>query len=128
MEEIETRVLYIEDNPVNAKLIERIVGRLSGITLTIQGDGTSGLASARHQRPHLILLDLHLPDVTGEAVLGELRRDPALASTCIVFLTADAAPATAARLAALGADGILTKPVQVQDVIDLIESARPEAA
>lgn len=124
MDRAMANVLYVEDNPVNARLIERVVERVPGVRLTVESTGTAAIAAAREARPDLVLLDLHLPDIAGEAVLAALRGDPGTAGTRIVFLTADAAPATAARLLALGADGILTKPVQVRDVIDLVDSAR----
>ncbi|HET7677736.1 MAG TPA: ATP-binding protein, partial [Candidatus Limnocylindrales bacterium] len=74
---LRARVLYIEDNPANLELIERILTRHAGITLMTAMQGDSGLELARQHLPDMILLDLHLPDLPGAAAaqtaLGETR-------------------------------------------------------
>ncbi len=114
------QVLYIEDNPVNAVLVERIFDRIPSADLVVVPNGQLGIAAARHYHPDLILLDLHLPDMSGEDVLCQLRADPDLREISVVVLTADAAEATRTRAIALGAKTLLTKPLQVSDVIDVV--------
>lgn len=123
------RVLYIEDNAVNATLVERILARLPFAHLLVAATAGEGLATARREPPDLVFLDLHLPDMSGEDVLRAIRAEAVMAATRVVVLTADAAKATESRVLALGADGVLTKPVQVVDVIDAVnEAARLKAA
>ncbi len=69
-------VLYIEDNPSNVRLVEKIFALASDIGLSVAREGARGLALAREQSPDLILLDLHLPDMSGEQVLSALLADP----------------------------------------------------
>ena len=69
-------VLYIEDNPSNVRLVEKIFALSSDLGLAVARDGAAGLAQARELRPDLVLLDLHLPDMSGEQVLSALLADP----------------------------------------------------
>ncbi|HEX9368893.1 MAG TPA: ATP-binding protein, partial [Vicinamibacterales bacterium] len=62
-------VLYIEDNSSNVRLLERLLARRAAVRLITTGNGEEGIARAERDRPDLILLDLHLPDLPGEEVL-----------------------------------------------------------
>src|SRR5206468_6464866 len=69
-------VLYIEDNPSNLRLVERVLAEQAAIRFIPAMQGRFGLSLAREHRPDLILVDLHLPDISGEDVLREIRSDP----------------------------------------------------
>ena len=114
-------VLYVEDNLSNVRLIEHILGRRSHVDLLVAMQGRIGLEMAQAHRPDLILLDLHLPDMSGEDVLRELRADPRSAATPIVILSADATSDQPARLIARGATGYLTKPFNIPRVLEVID-------
>ena len=118
-------VLYIEDNPSNIKLVEGILMRRPEITLLVATQGGIGLELARVHRPAVILLDLNLPDMSGEAVLGRIREDPRTAGAKVVMVTADATAGQVARLRAAGADGYLTKPFGIEQLLDVVEPAGP---
>jgi DNA-binding response OmpR family regulator len=75
--------------------------------------------------PDLILLDLHLPDISGEDVLRRLRSDTRTATTMIVVLSADATNDQPKRLLALGASDYLTKPFDIPSILDLIDRLEP---
>ncbi len=107
------RVLYIEDNLANLKLIERLLGRWTDVHVIPAMVGALGLDLARQHVPDLILLDLGLPDVKGDEVLMRLRKDPTTAHIPVVILSADASRSEIKRLLALGAKGYLTKPIDV---------------
>ena len=66
-------VLYVEDNPSNVKLVERVLARRPGVRLLVAMRGSEGLEIARRQRPDLVLLDRNLPDTTGDHVLTRRR-------------------------------------------------------
>ncbi|SER14715.1 Signal transduction histidine kinase [Solimonas aquatica] len=114
-------VLVIEDNASNLALLQAVIARRAGWHLVAARDGAEGLRQARALRPALILLDLHLPLMSGEAVLAELRGDPSFAQTPIVIISADALPATIERLRAAGASDYLTKPLAVSRVLTLLD-------
>jgi signal transduction histidine kinase/CheY-like chemotaxis protein len=121
-------VLYIEDNLSNVRLIERILGKRPAIELLHAPHGAAGLAMVRERHPDLVLLDMHLPGMSGEEVLRDLWSDPATRSLPVVVMTADATPGLARRLKAAGATAYLTKPLDVAEVLQIVDSllnARP---
>jgi len=114
-------VLYVEDNPSNMRLVESVLRLRPGVTLIPTMQGRLALELARRHRPRLVLLDLHLPDVSGEEVLREIRGDADLAATPVVILSADATRGQVARLLASGATDYLTKPFDLQQFLALLD-------
>ena len=119
-------ILYIEDNLSNLKLIERALDHLPEVRLIPAMQGKLGIDLARQHRPDLILLDLHLPDLHGREVLEQLKRDPATAAIPVVVLSADATPSQLERLRADGAAAYLTKPIDVEQLLDVVPSSEVE--
>jgi PAS domain S-box-containing protein len=116
-------VLYIEDNPSNIKLVEAILRERPQVTLLVAQQGSFGLELAREHMPALVLLDLNLPDVSGEEVLRRLRGDPRTAGIPVVMVSADATAGRRARLRAAGAQAYLTKPFQIEQFLAVIDEA-----
>ena len=115
-------VLYIEDNLSNLKLVEFLFSHRPRLKLLAAMQGRVGLELARQNQPDLILLDLHLPDMLGDQVLAILKNDPATKHIPVAMLTADATPGRETRLRAAGADAYLTKPIDVPQLLRLIET------
>jgi PAS domain S-box-containing protein len=116
-------VLYVEDNASNLRLMQRVLERRPGVTLLHASDGARGVQLAREEQPSLVLLDMHLPDMTGEEVLRSLWSGPSTRSIPVVVLTADATPGLVRRLKAAGALECFTKPMDVPRVLALIDRA-----
>jgi CheY-like chemotaxis protein len=116
-------VLYIEDNPINTLLVERILRARPGVVFGTATDGRTGLARAERLQPDLVLLDLELPDISGEQVLAELRADPATQAIPVIVISADIDPAVHHRILARGARFFLTKPYDVTDLLRLVDGA-----
>jgi signal transduction histidine kinase len=115
-------ILYIEDNPSNLRLVERVLAEQSAVRFIPAMQGRLGLSLAREHRPDLILLDLHLPDMAGDEVLLELQRDQDLRHTPVVMLTADATAGQIKRLLAAGARAYLTKPLDIQQLLTQVDA------
>jgi signal transduction histidine kinase/ActR/RegA family two-component response regulator len=115
------QLLYVEDNLANLRLIERILETRPELSLMSAMQGRIGLELACEHQPAAILLDLHLPDTSGEDVLRELRAEPRTAPIPVVMVTADATPGQAQRLLALGARAVLTKPIDVQELLSVLD-------
>jgi two-component system sensor histidine kinase/response regulator len=113
-------MLYIEDNPANLTLMAQIAARHIGVLLISAPTGQLGLALARVHQPDLILLDIHLPDTDGYALLDELRADPALRGVPVIAVTANAMPMDVQRIRQAGFDGQVAKPIQVTQMDLLI--------
>ena len=110
-------VLSIEDNPANSEVLARFfLASRPGTTLNSTPSGSTGVDLALRQRPDVVLLDLHLPDLSGEEVFTRLRAEPATADVPIIVLSADATPSTVRRLLARGAAAYLTKPTDLREL------------
>ena len=120
-EEAEHTVLYVEDNLANIKLIEHVLEYRPEIHLITAIQGRMGVEIAQQHLPELILLDLHLPDISGETVLAELRTNADTATTPVIVLTADANEQLHARLIAAGATAYMTKPLDVRRLLELVD-------
>ena len=119
------RVLHVEDNLANLALVEQILARHQEIELIAATMGAVALELARWHKPDVILLDLHLPDMSGLDVLGRLRADPATTSIPVVVVSADATPDRMARLDTTSVAAYLTKPIDVRELLRVIESVAP---
>jgi CheY-like chemotaxis protein len=114
-------VLYIEDNLSNLRLVERVLSRRPGVRLISAMRPQLGLDLAADHHPDLVLLDLHLPDMPGEAVLRRLQASPRTAGIPVVILSADARPGLVQRLLEQGARGFLTKPLDVKELLEVLD-------
>jgi len=116
-------ILCIEDNPSNLQLMEQILASRPGIRFLTALNGVSGLRLAQHHRPHLILLDVHLPDIDGREVLERLKDDPETSPIPVIVVSADATERQEARLRAAGARDYVTKPLDVAAFLEKVEEA-----
>lgn len=115
-------VLCIEDNPANRRLMEAILGQRPDIHLLTAISPGLGLELARTRQPALILLDIHLPDMDGYAVLQRLRDDPSTRDIPVVAVSANAMPRDLDRARAAGFAADLTKPADVAALLQQVEA------
>jgi CheY-like chemotaxis protein/anti-sigma regulatory factor (Ser/Thr protein kinase) len=118
--DVKATVLYIEDNLANLRLVERILAHVGDVEVISAMQGKLGLEFARAHRPDLILLDLHLPDMTGEEVAAALKQADETRDIPIVILTAAAHASQRRRLLDLGVHAYLTKPFNVAEMLNLV--------
>jgi len=105
------RVLCIEDNPVNLLLVKELFSLRPGVELITAANGAEGISVARHRLPHLVLLDMQLPDMHGLDVLKRLRDEPLLDKTRFVALSANAMAQDVAQALGAGFEDYWTKPI-----------------
>lgn len=103
------QILIIEDEPDIAKTIRYSLEE-EGYDISVAGSGEEGLEKARRHNPNLIILDLKLPELPGEEVCREIRKDKNTAKTPIIMLTAKDSDADRIIGKVLGADHYMTKP------------------
>ena len=106
-----SRLLYIEDNPVNALLVQELLANRPAVQLALADNGLSGVQQARLLQPDLILVDMLLPDIDGHAVLQALRADSRTAHIRCVALSANATPDDLQAALAAGFTDYWTKPI-----------------
>lgn len=121
-------VLYIEDNLSNLQLVERVLSRRPGVRLISAMRPQLGLELAAEHDPDLILLDLHLPDMPGQEVLRRLQAEPRTAKVPVVILSADARPTLIKELLAQGVKAFMTKPLDVKELLELLQTIATERA
>jgi signal transduction histidine kinase len=120
-------VLYIEDNVSNAQLMRRILSRRPGVALRHAPDGRTGLEMLTKAPPDLVILDLHLFDISGEEVLRQIWENPRTRGLRVVVLSADATPGSTRRLLAAGAHRYLTKPFEIATILQIVDEVLPRA-
>jgi CheY-like chemotaxis protein/anti-sigma regulatory factor (Ser/Thr protein kinase) len=119
------RVLYIEDNVSNLRLVERILELRPSWVLSHARDGALGLELALATRFDLILLDQDLPELSGLAVLRELRQGEDRADVPVVIVSADAAPGHVKRAVDAGATDYLLKPFTIDELLAVLDTYAP---
>jgi signal transduction histidine kinase/ActR/RegA family two-component response regulator len=115
-------VLYIDDQELNLRLVERLLASRPQYRLLKAPLGQTGLNLAREQQPDLILLDLNLPDMTGDEVLHRLKSDPAIRHIPVVMVSAEVMSNRIEQLLYFGASGYLTKPYKLDEFLRVIEN------
>jgi DNA-binding response OmpR family regulator len=113
--------LIIEDNPHLADIFA-IALQQAEFRTEIARDGNQARDQLATISPHLVLLDLHLPYVSGKDILSYIRNDPRLAEIHVIVATADA---NQAELLYRDADLVLLKPISLQQLRDLAARLRP---
>ena len=116
-------LLYVEDNPANLELIERLIARRTDLRLISAVDGNSGIEFARSFLPEVILLDINLPGISGIQTLSILRADPATAHIPVVALSANALPQDIEKGLAAGFFLYLTKPIKLNEFMEALDAA-----
>jgi CheY-like chemotaxis protein len=111
------RLLYVEDNRINALLFEEALRPQSWIELRIADDGGQALEIALQWAPDVLVLDSHLPDTNGIELLSRLRALPGLERVPSFMCSADAMPEEVANALASGFDGYWTKPIRFDTVL-----------
>jgi CheY-like chemotaxis protein/anti-sigma regulatory factor (Ser/Thr protein kinase) len=115
-------VLYIEDNPANILLMRHVIKEVDGVDLVVSTNPSEGIELARRMKPVLVLLDINLPEMDGFEVLRILRADDLTAQTPVFALTANAMPREVERGRAAGFDRYFTKPLNVAQLVEAIET------
>lgn len=111
-------ILYIEDNDINAELVERILHK-QGYTIEIAENGLQGITLAEQLQPDLIISDFHLPDINGPQITHSIRNNEALKHIPIIMLTSDIYNRAASMEA--GVDAYLNKPIRRKLLLATIE-------
>jgi two-component system cell cycle response regulator DivK len=109
------KILYIEDNPDNMQLVQRVITAI-GHQFLWAADGLSGINMVKAERPDLILLDINLPDIDGYEVARRLRANKNHLYVPIIAITANALKGDAQRALDAGCDVYMSKPVNIREL------------
>jgi two-component system, cell cycle response regulator DivK len=115
------RILVVEDNPLNRKLVRDVL-QVAGYDVIEAQSGEEGLAVAQEDPPDLVLMDLQLPGIDGTETLRRLREGNLGPDVPVVAVTAFAMAEDRERAALDGFDGYLEKPISVRALPGQIEA------
>jgi two-component system cell cycle response regulator DivK len=114
------RVLIVEDNELNMKLLRDVLDAYGYGTVTT-GEGEAALPLARATRPDLILMDLQLPDISGYDAVRRLKGDEATQAIPVIAVTAFAMVGDRSKALNSGCDAYVAKPVLLRELLDLVQ-------
>lgn len=112
--------LIVEDDSKLAEIFSEAV-KAAGYDTAVSSNGRTAIEALQTQTPALILLDLHLPDVSGSEVLAYIQQEPRLQKAVVMLTTADAWQAETLRA---GVDFVLMKPISFIQLRDLAARLR----
>lgn len=115
-------ILYVEDDRSNQELMQAVIRKRPGIRLMVAALGAEGLEVAVAERPTLILLDRHLPDMPNGELLQRLRARRETESIPLIIVSGDTATPREHE-ANLGVIGYLTKPINIHELLAQIDQA-----
>jgi two-component system cell cycle response regulator DivK len=109
------KILYIEDNPGNRMLVQRIL-LVEDYDVFEAEDGPKGIELALQEKPDLILMDMNLPDIDGYELTRRMRAIPELAHIPIIAMTANVMQGDREKTLAAGCSGYIPKPIDVDEL------------
>jgi len=115
------RVLIVEDDRAQALFAEGVLNG-AGIEATVVSDPAEVMEAMERVRPELVLMDLHMPGMSGTELTALIREQPAFLHTPIVFLTGDPDPEKQFEVLECGADDFLQKPIRPRHLVAAVES------
>jgi CheY-like chemotaxis protein len=115
------KVVVIGDNASSLSLVQLVFRGRPNIHLITATSGALGPQLVREHHPDLVLLDLHLSDMSGEEVLARLKADPATRPVPVVILSADASARRLERLMGRGARSCLLHPIDVDELLAVVD-------
>jgi len=113
------KVLVVEDNPDNLRLITKILER-GGYAVAAAPNGTEGVAMAKTECFTFIVMDVNLPDISGLEASERIRKDGLCKDTPIIAITSYAMRGDMARILAAGCNGYFEKPIDPLNILDEI--------
>lgn len=116
-------VLYVEDNPANLQLVEELMKRRPELHLISAADGNLGVEYAHTYLPEVILMDLHLPGISGIEAMKILRADPSTTHIPVIALSAYALPGDIEKALESGFFNYITKPIKVNEFMAALDVA-----
>ncbi|HVO71633.1 MAG TPA: response regulator [Aggregatilineaceae bacterium] len=114
------RILYIEDNFQNKRLVKKIL-TAKGYEVLEADDGLQGVEMVAKERPHLVLMDINIPGIDGMEATARIKRSPDLAHIPVIALTANAMRGDREKIIAAGCDEYLQKPISNAVLVAAVE-------
>ena len=125
---VKKKILIVDDDTGLTKLIKVVLERTNRYEVFCENKGTKALSSIRQFSPHLILLDVNMPDTSGGEILAEIQQQPAMKNLPVVFLTGIISDEEVKAGLTIAGHPVIAKPINVEKLIDCIEENLPSGA
>jgi CheY-like chemotaxis protein len=119
------RILIVDDDRDITRLVKILLERAGDYVVLEENDSTKAHQSARNFRPHLILLDIMMPETDGAEIAEQIQADSQLRRTPIIFLTALVTKAEARSGVRIQGYPFIAKPISIRELVDAIEEHLP---
>lgn len=114
------KVLIVDDNPSNLKLLREILSTIKCIVFEAS-DGIESVVTAIKERPELILMDIQMPEMNGIEALKQIRLKKGLKHIPVIAVTAAAMEGDKENILSYGFNGCITKPFQIKEILDAVD-------
>ncbi|MEK6243468.1 MAG: response regulator [Pseudomonadota bacterium] len=115
-------ILIVEDNQYNQKLARDVL-QVKGYRVLVADTAEAGIPMALKEKPDLVLMDIHLPGMTGIEALAKLRAAPETRQIPVFAFTASVMPQDRRGITSAGFDGFLSKPINLKEFLETISAA-----
>ena len=122
------RIVYVEDNPANVRLLEFLIARHDDLQMTAADSGEAGIEIVRETRPDLVLMDIGLPGMDGFEALHVLKSDEATRHIPVIAISANAMPHDVEKGRQAGFMSYLTKPIDINDLLVVVKQILSDGA
>jgi two-component system cell cycle response regulator DivK len=113
-------ILIVEDNEKNLKLVRDVL-QVKGYQTLEARTAEEGIAHARERLPELVLMDIHLPGISGIEAIGRLRADSRTARIPVVAVTASVMQGDLKQITDAGFDGYVAKPINLKSFLETVK-------
>ena len=114
-------ILIVEDNEHNQKLASDVL-QFKGYRVLVAPTAEEGIPMALKEKPDLVLMDIHLPGMSGIEALARLRADPGTTAIPVFAFTASVMPQDRREITSAGFDGFLSKPIDLKEFLSTINA------
>ena len=115
------RIVYVEDNPANVRLLEFLIARHEDLELSSAETGEEGVALVQQTIPDLVLMDIGLPGIDGLEALRLLKSDDATKHIPVIAISANAMPHDVEKGRQAGFMSYLTKPIDINELLKAVK-------
>ena len=116
------QILVVEDSPTMRQLISFSIKRIPNATIIEATDGVDALKKLSSEKVDIILADINMPIMDGLKLVSLVRGNPAHKEIPIIMITTEGAEEDKKRALSIGANAYLTKPIQTQELMKLVNS------
>jgi len=118
-------ILIVEDEPKSLKLTHDLLD-ISGYTTIQAVNGRQGIEKAKSEKPDLILMDIMMPEMNGYSACSVIKSDPVTGKIPVIMLSAAGFELNKKLAVRVGADGYLTKPIDLNELLATVKSFLPD--